>query len=206
MVLRERTFGAIAVSAFTVAAAAFLACSSDDGPPGAETDLGDAAAGRPRDGGGGLDGGAAADATSGDACAAAAAGEGVACSKDEDCTCNTVCAAKRCVKRSACDEALIAWDGPTSNLDGTCLVDLGGFMVQLGQTQGGPYARIDAGSPCAPGPTVPCGDGGSATQLDCAFRVGPLDAGTWYFVVSAYTEAGVESPVSSEVSKTVACP
>jgi hypothetical protein len=55
---------------------------------------------------------------------------------------------------------------------------------------------------------VACGDAGqSLAQLACAYRVGPLDAGTWYFTVSAYTDAGVSSAFAApEVSKTVACP
>ena len=175
-------------------------CSSEDPPAEAAGD----AAPFERDGGGTstpvADGGTA----SADACATTALPG--SCTKDEECPCGTVCAGLRCVPRAKCDEALLSWDGPTANADGTCVADVTGYLLNYGRTSGGPYEVVDAGNPCAPGPAVACGDAGATVpQPKCAFRVGPLDGGTWYFAVAAFT-ANQQSAPSGEVSKTITCP
>lgn len=147
------------------------------------------------------------DGSSGDPCAVPDAGVGEVCAKNEDCTCGNTCSALRCVPKSRCDQALLSWNAPTENQDGTCLTDLAGFMVRWGLEAGGPHPNeVDAGLPCVTSSIVPCGDGGSVPQLVCSHRIVGLDAGLWYFSVSAYNEAGVESPPAVEASKNVACP
>jgi hypothetical protein len=143
-----------------------------------------------------------------DACAPANAGIGASCTTDMNCTCGTVCAALKCVPRSKCDEGLLTWDGPVARTDGQCLENLEGFKVYWGTTAGGPYEHaLNVGIPCANGASLPCGDaGGSVAELKCSYRVTALDAGTWYFTVSAYSDAGEESTTAAEVSKNVACP
>lgn len=199
LLLRRFAVPAALVTAALAGAAVAVGCSSEETPT---ADPGDAGSPSDRDGGGTTGPASDAGAGSPDACAAIPP----SCTKDEECTCNTVCAGLRCVPRAKCDEALLSWDGPTTRLDGTCVTDVAGYVVQLGRTPGGPYDRVDAGNPCVPGPPVACGDAGTTVpQPKCATRIGPLDGGAWYFVVSAYT-ANQESPVSGEVTKTIACP
>jgi hypothetical protein len=146
------------------------------------------------DGGVGGDASATLDSATGgpDACASANAGAGAPCTTDVNCTCGTVCAALACVPRSKCDEGLLTWDGPVARTDGQCLRNLEGFKVYWGTTAGGPYEHtLNVGIPCANGPTLPCGDaGGSGPELKCSYRVTALDAGTWYFTVSSFSDAG----------------
>jgi hypothetical protein len=142
---------------------------------------------------------------------------------ESDCTCGTTCVLAKCQRKSACNEALIRWDGPVANTDGTCLVDLTGFNIRWVLVDGGADAGdaggpffLDAALPCIPGPTVTCdgsdasapdaGDAGRATQLKCAHRLGNLVNGTWEFTVSSYNEAGVESTAAGPATKNVACP
>jgi hypothetical protein len=147
------------------------------------------------------------DASSeGDACATATYGQ--PCTKDTDCSCSGVCAAKACVPPEACRDALLQWSGPTENTDGTCITDLAGFTIRWWMDDGGtPDDNVlDAGFPCVPGDAMACGDGGSAVQALCAYRLSGLANGTWDFEADAYNDAGVESSPSGVVSKTFTCP
>ncbi len=82
--------------------------------------------------------------------------------------------------------ATVSWTAPATNADGTALTDLDGFYVHYGMSSGS-YSRTA---------TV---DDENATSL----QIDSLDAGSWYFVVTAFDTAGNESAASSEVSKAV---
>jgi hypothetical protein len=79
--------------------------------------------------------------------------------------------------------ALLSWDAPTQNVDGTTLTDLAGFRV---------YQRLDSGS------LVMLADVGMDTELTLT----SLDLGTYRFSVAAYDESLNEGRNSAEVSKT----
>lgn len=80
----------------------------------------------------------------------------------------------------------INWNPPTQNTDGTPLTDLAGFKIHYG-TASKKYTQ-----------TITVGNPGLVTYV-----VANLPAGTYYFAVTAYSSAGTESPLSSEVSTTV---
>jgi hypothetical protein len=80
----------------------------------------------------------------------------------------------------------INWDAPTQNTDGSALTDLAGFKIHYG-TASRKYTQ-----------TITVDNPGLATYV-----VANLSPGTYYFAVTAYSSAGTESPLSSEVSTTV---
>ncbi|HVK84167.1 MAG TPA: hypothetical protein VM513_08665 [Kofleriaceae bacterium] len=151
----------------------------------------------------------AGDTPDGDVCSMPDAGVGETCATSDDCTCGTTCSGLRCVAPAACNEALLSWDGPVANTDGSCLTDLGGFKVRWGTTMGGPYdneADVMASS-CAMGEAMACGDAGeTVTQLKCSYRLTDLPNGTVYITVASYSTTGVESVPTGEASKMIACP
>jgi hypothetical protein len=135
------------------------------------------------------------------------AGNGFACKMNSDCPCGASCSVHLCVPAPRCGDALLNWEGPVTNTDGSCLRDLGGFKIYWGQTQGGPYPNIlDVGLPCALGASMACGDMDMVTQQDCGYRITGLTNGTWYFAVSTYNVGGTESSPSNEASKVISCP
>lgn len=152
----------------------------------------------------------------GAACTAPNGGLGQACINftgdggdgGSNCPCDLACAATKCVARAKCNEALLSWDGPTTNTDGTCLENLAGFVIYSGIDAGaGPFPNVtDAGLPCVSIGTAACGDGGMAQVLKCAYRLGPLANGQWSFAVTTYSDAGVESVPSNIAGKTITCP
>lgn len=81
--------------------------------------------------------------------------------------------------------ATLSWAAPTQRIDGTPLVNLSGYKVFVGQASRN-YSRIIdvAGAP------------------NTRYTVTGLSTGTWYFSISAYDAAGLESDKSPEVSKT----
>lgn len=90
--------------------------------------------------------------------------------------------------------ALLSWQAPTSNADGTAIKDLAGFVVYMANTAG-PFrtsdiiAKVPAFSPS-----------GGSTQK---YTVQGLKVGTYYFSVTAYNNAGGESSFSDVVSKKI---
>ena len=82
--------------------------------------------------------------------------------------------------------AELAWTAPTKNEDGTALTNLAGYKVRYGQSAGALSQVRDVASPATTSVTI---EG--------------LAAGTWYFTVASYTNAGVESAPTGAVSKTI---
>jgi hypothetical protein len=80
----------------------------------------------------------------------------------------------------------LSWTPPTTNSDGTPLVDLAGYRIVYGQTSRQYSAVLD----------IP------ATSVTSAM-IENLVPATWYFAVKAYTRTGVESDLSNEASKTI---
>ena len=86
--------------------------------------------------------------------------------------------------------ATLSWTAPTQNTDGTPLIDLAGFRISYGQTQGGPY------------PTVHHDLASTATTHD----IDELCPGDWFFVATAFNSTGEESDFSNEATKTILAP
>ena len=81
-------------------------------------------------------------------------------------------------------EAVLSWDPPTTNTDGSSLTDLAGFKAYYGTASGNYGIIIDVGNVFT-------------------YTVTGLSNGTYYFVVTAYDTSGNESGFSNEVSKTI---
>jgi hypothetical protein len=82
--------------------------------------------------------------------------------------------------------ATLTWTAPTENDDGTALTNLAGYRIRSGT------------APTALSQTVQVANAGLTTYV-----VDNLAQGTWYFSMTAYTSAGLESMPTNVVSKTV---
>lgn len=90
------------------------------------------------------------------------------------------------VRAQAPGYAVLSWVAPTQNTDGSVLTDLAGFIVRYGSAPDALDAELRIPSPGVAG---------------CELR--ELAAGDWYFEVSAYNHAGVESDPSGRVYKSI---
>jgi hypothetical protein len=80
----------------------------------------------------------------------------------------------------------LSWQAPTRNSDGTQLTDLAGYVLHYGMNQG----QYDS--------QHPVNTAGQTTAT-----IDNLAPNTYYFVITAKNDAGVESGYSNEASKTV---
>ena len=79
--------------------------------------------------------------------------------------------------------ATLKWSAPTTNADGSQLTDLAGFKIYYGTESGSYPQTIDVGNVIT-------------------YQVVNLPKGTtYYFIITAYNNAGVESDPSNEASK-----
>lgn len=81
--------------------------------------------------------------------------------------------------------ATLSWSPPTSNVDGTPVTNLAGYRVKYGQQASNLSETVSVPSP-----------GITSVVIE------NLSAGTWYFAVSAYTTANIESDLSNLAQKT----
>lgn len=82
--------------------------------------------------------------------------------------------------------AEISWTPPTANTNGSTLTNLGGYDIYYGTSATSLTQKVQI------------------TNVGVTnYVIGGLTSGTWYFAVSAYTTAGVQSGLSSVVSKTI---
>jgi hypothetical protein len=84
-------------------------------------------------------------------------------------------------------QVTLSWDPPTTNVDGSPLTDLAGFVVYYGPESGVYTRSIDAG------------------KVD-KYTVNFLDNGTYFFAVTAYDTIWNESAYSNEVIRTISAP
>jgi hypothetical protein len=82
--------------------------------------------------------------------------------------------------------ATLSWLAPSTNTDGSALTNLAGFIIRYG-TQPANLNRL----------ITIAGVGISGYVIES------LSSGMWYFTVSTYTTAGVESPPSVIVSQSI---
>jgi uncharacterized lipoprotein NlpE involved in copper resistance len=82
--------------------------------------------------------------------------------------------------------ATLAWEAPTTTTTGAALTNLAGYRI---------YYGLDANN---------LADVVNLNGLGVeTYMVENLSVGTWYFAIKAVTAAGVESPLSNVVSKTI---
>jgi len=82
--------------------------------------------------------------------------------------------------------ATLSWAAPTTNIDGSPLIDLAGYRVQWGATSG---SYTNSETIMNPGITT--------------YMVENLGRGTHFFVLTAINASLVESSFSNEASKTI---
>jgi len=82
--------------------------------------------------------------------------------------------------------ATLRWQVPSTNSDGSALTNLAGFYIRYG-TRSADLSRVVNIA------------GTEITQ----YVVQNLIPGTWYFIITSYTTAGVESTPSAMVSDTI---
>ena len=82
-------------------------------------------------------------------------------------------------------EAVLSWQAPTKNVDGSTLTNLSGYKIYYGTTSKNYTQTVN----------VP---GASTTTWTL-----PLSPGTYYFALTAVDSAGAESAKTAEVSKTI---
>ena len=80
----------------------------------------------------------------------------------------------------------LSWRPPTENTDGTPLLDLSGYKIYIRTSEGSYTELIDLSSP--------------ELTMYVADNLAP---GTYFFVITAYDSARVESDFSNVVSKTI---
>ncbi|MFZ3137393.1 MAG: fibronectin type III domain-containing protein, partial [Thermodesulfovibrionales bacterium] len=82
-------------------------------------------------------------------------------------------------------QAILSWEAPTTNEDGTSLTDLAGYKIYYGTTTGNYTQNIDVGNVTT-------------------YTFSNLTNGSTYiFVATAYNTARIESSYSNEVSKSI---
>jgi hypothetical protein len=129
--------------------------------------------------------------------------DGASCNEAADCR------SRSCAGGACCDDtAILAWDSPTTNADGSCLTDLAGYGIYWGLASGSYTQNVlvpldDPELYCARNGNLPaCG-----AESTCTYTVTRLGSGTWYFATKSYNSGGEQSEFSGEVSKTVfPCP
>jgi hypothetical protein len=89
------------------------------------------------------------------------------------------------VNQVSSGSAVLNWNPPTDNTDGTTITNLGGYRVYYGTSASNLSQVVQVANP---GVT--------------SYTVGNLSSGTWYFAVAAYTADGTVGVLSGIVSQT----
>jgi hypothetical protein len=90
------------------------------------------------------------------------------------------------VQQASTGSVTLSWQPPATRTDGTALTNLAGYRIRYG-TSAGTYPYV-----------VTLNNAGLTSYV-----VESLPAGTYYFVMTAFDSAGVESAATNPVSKTV---
>jgi len=93
---------------------------------------------------------------------------------------------KNSVTTTGTGSATLSWTPPTENTNGTALTDLAGTRIHYGT------------SAASLGNVVQVSGAGQSS-----YTIGNLATGTWYFATTAYATDGMESALSSVVSKSI---
>jgi len=87
---------------------------------------------------------------------------------------------------SSTGTATLHWVVPTENTNGTALTDLAGVRIYYGTSASNLSQMVQM-----------------ASTSQTSYTVSNLTAGVWYFASRAYTTTGVQSALSSVVSKSI---
>jgi hypothetical protein len=87
---------------------------------------------------------------------------------------------------STTGSATLTWVAPTENTDGTAVTDLAGYRIYYGTSATDLTQEIDL-----------------AGTTSTSYVVSGLAPGTYYFAVTAYSTAGMESAESNQASKSI---
>jgi hypothetical protein len=87
---------------------------------------------------------------------------------------------------AASGSAVLSWNPPVTNTDGSALVNLAGYKIDYGTTAGSLTHTVTISDPTA-----------------TSYMVQGLGSGTWYFAVSDFTSSGTVSTLSTVVSKAI---
>ena len=98
----------------------------------------------------------------------------------------TVASSTKTTTKPSSGAATLDWTPPTENSDGSVLTNLAGYTVYYGTSPSSLTQSVKVTNP------------GLAT-----YTMQNLPAGTWYFAVTSYSSAGVESARSGVVSTTI---
>jgi uncharacterized lipoprotein NlpE involved in copper resistance len=82
--------------------------------------------------------------------------------------------------------ATLSWEAPTTTTTGSALTDLSGYHIYYGIDQNNLSESVTL----------------NGVGIE-TYVIENLGGGTWYFAIKAVTTAGVESPLSDVVSKTI---
>jgi len=82
--------------------------------------------------------------------------------------------------------AALSWTRPTTNTNGSPLLNLAGYRIHYGSRPEALSQSIAVHDPAA-----------------TSYTLRGLSSGTWYFAISAFTSAGTSSTLSTVVSKTI---
>ena len=91
----------------------------------------------------------------------------------------------RVMNTGATASATLSWTPPTRNTDGSTYTNPGGYRIYWGTNQGAYTSSVQIGSGLT------------------SYVIDQLTPGTWYFAMTAFNLQGVESALTSGVSKTV---
>jgi hypothetical protein len=94
-----------------------------------------------------------------------------------------------CTQPAGTASATLTWAAPTLNTDGSTLANLAGYKLYYGANSANLINNVQVANPAA-----------TTSVID------KLTSGTWYFAVTAYNAAGVESGYSNVVSKAITVP
>ena len=92
------------------------------------------------------------------------------------------------------NSAILTWNAPETNGDGTPLTDLAGYKIYYGKSPGNYSEAI-----VLPLESASCQKNGNMTT--CNFTITGFSSGRYYFALTAYNSDGFESSLSNEASK-----
>ncbi len=106
----------------------------------------------------------------------------------------------------AAQSAVLSWEAPTKNIDGTPITGLAGYniyydTVPQGYLKKAPRIKVsleDRGLRCK---KIDGRKSEKPDKTECTYTISNLGPETHYFAVTAYTRSGAESCFSNEVKK-----
>lgn len=106
----------------------------------------------------------------------------------------------------AVNTAILTWEAPTKNTDGTTITGLAGYniyydTVSKGYVKKAPKIKVTVEDRSLRCRRFEGRKAGKPDRTECTYTISDLGPGTHYFAVTAYTRSGAESCFSNEVKK-----